>query len=128
MSFLTNSGVGRDTICSKDDGFQIAGSIPTGNLTDLTNRVGWAPKCVFSMVIGVSGLLAEFESRRAATVLGLLLFLGGFPSEDKIKNEGLTTLFLNFWNFDPYQCHGGGVNSGFKIVQICIFWCQHRWG
>ena len=23
-----------------------------------------------------------------------------------------------FWNFDPYQCHGGGVNSGFKIVQL----------
>ena len=99
MSFLTNSGVGRDTICSKDGGFKVAGSVPTGNLTGLTNRIGWTPECVLSVVMGVSGLLAGLESRRAATVLGLLLFLGGFPSEDKIKDEGLTTLFLNVLEF-----------------------------
>ena len=59
VSFLTNSGVGRGTICSKDGGFQVAGSVPTGNLTGLTNRIGWIPECVLSVVMGVSGLLAE---------------------------------------------------------------------
>ena len=59
MSFLTNSGVGQDTICSKDGGFQVAGSVPTGNLTGLTNRIRWAPECVLSVMMGVSGLLAE---------------------------------------------------------------------
>ena len=62
-------------------------------------------------------------------MLGLLLFLGGFPSEDKIKDEGLMTLFLNILEFLSLSVSwGGGVNSGFKIVQICIYWCQHRWG
>ena len=79
--------------------FQVAGSVPTSNLTGLTNRIGWTPECVLYVVIGVSGLLAELESRRAATVLGQLLFLGGFPSEDKVKDEGLTTLFLNVLEF-----------------------------
>ena len=99
MSFLTNSGVGRDTICSKDGGFKVAGSVPTGNLTGLTNRIGWTPKCVLSVVMGVFGLLAEFESRRAATVLGLLLFLDGFFFEGIIKDEGLITPFLNVLEF-----------------------------
>ena len=59
MSFLTNSGVGWHTVCSKDGGFQVVGSTPTGNLTGLTNRIGWTPECVLSVVMGVSGLLAE---------------------------------------------------------------------
>ena len=32
-------------------------------------------------------------------MLGLLLFLCDFPSEGKIKDEGLTTLFLNVLEF-----------------------------
>ena len=99
VSFLTNSGVGRGTICSKDGGFQVTGSVPTDNLTGLTNRMGWAPECVLSVVMGVSCLLAEVLSRRAATVLVLLLFLGDFPSEGKIKDEGLTTLFVSVLEF-----------------------------
>ena len=59
VSFLTNSGVGQGTICGKDGGFLVAGSVPTGNLTGLTTRIGWAPECVLSVVMGVSGLLAE---------------------------------------------------------------------
>ena len=77
----------------------MVGSIPTGNLTGLTNRIGWTPECVLSVVMGVSGLLAEMQSRRAATVLVLLLFLGDFPSEGKIKDEGVTTLFLSTLEF-----------------------------
>ena len=99
VSFLTNSGVGWGTICSKGGGFQVAGSVPTGNLTDLTNRIGWTPKCVFSLVMGVSGLLTELGSRRAATVLCLILFLGGFSPEGKIKDVGLVTPFLNVFEF-----------------------------
>ena len=63
--------------------------------------MGWTLDCVLSVVIGVSCLLAEVLSRRAATVLVLLLFLGDFPSEGKIKDEGLTTLFvsvLEYWS------------------------------
>ena len=37
----------------------MVGSIPIGNLTGLTNRIGWTPECVLSVVIRVSGLLAE---------------------------------------------------------------------
>ena len=59
VSFLTNSGIGWGTIHSKDGGFQVTGSVPTGNLTGLTNRMGWAPECVLSVVMGVSDLLAE---------------------------------------------------------------------
>ena len=95
MSFLTNSGVGRGTICSKDGGLQVTWSVPTGNLTGLTNRIGQAPDCVLSIVMGVSCLLAEVLSRRAATVLVLLLFLGSFLFEGKVKDEGLTALFSN---------------------------------
>ena len=103
----------------------MAVSVPTGNLTGLTNRIGWTPECVLSVMMGVSGLLAEVLSRRAATVLGLFLFLDGFLSEDKIKDKGLTTLF---GILILISVMGGGVSSGFKLVQICIFWCQHRWG
>ena len=79
----------------------MTGSVPTGNLTGLTNRMGWAPECVLSFVMGVSCLLTEVLPRRAATVLVLLLFLGDFSSEGKIKDEGLTTLFvsvLEYWS------------------------------
>ena len=73
----------------------MVGLIPTGNLTGLTNRIGWTPECVLSVTMGVSGLLVEVQSRRVATVLGLLLFLDGFLSEGIIKDEGLTTLLLS---------------------------------
>ena len=77
----------------------MTGSVPTGNLTGLTNRMGWTLDCVLSVVIGVSCLLAEVLLRRAATVLVFLLFLGDFPSEGKIKDEGLTTLFVSVLEF-----------------------------
>ena len=62
-------------------------------------------------------------------MLVLLLFLGDFPSEGKIKDEGLTTLFHErFGILILISIIGGGVSSGFRIVQSYIFWCQHRWG
>ena len=94
MSFLTKSGVGWDTICSKGGGFQTAGSALTGTVTDLTNRIGWTLKCKFSLVMGVSDFLGKLELRRAVSVSGLILFLGGFSSEDKTKGVGLAALFL----------------------------------
>ena len=87
--------MGRGTICSKDGGLQVTWSVPTGNLTGLTNKMGRAPDCVLSVVMGGSCFLAEVLSRRAAIVLVLLLFLGDFPSKGKIKDEGLTTLFVS---------------------------------
>ena len=99
VSFLTKSGVGWDTICSKGGGFQTAGSVPTGNVTDLTNRIGWTPKCKFPLVIGVSDFLGKLGSRRAVSVLGLILFLGGFSSEDKTRDLGHAALFLNAVDF-----------------------------
>ena len=99
MSFLTKSGVGWDTICSKGGGFQTAGSVPTGNVTDLTNRIGWTPKCRFPLTMGVSGFLGKLGSRRAATVLGLILFLGGFSSKGKTKDVGHVALFLSAVDF-----------------------------
>ena len=82
MSFLTNSGVGRDTICSSG-----------GGLSDLTSKKGWAPKYVFSVGMGVSGFLSGFESRRAATVLDLILFLGVFSAEGKIRRRSSNSFF-----------------------------------
>ena len=61
--------------------------------------MGWAPECVLSFVMGVSCLLTEVLPKRAATVLVLLLFLGDFPSEGKIKDKGLMALFLNVLEF-----------------------------
>ena len=48
-------------------------------------------------------------------MLVLLLFLGDFPSEGKIKDEGLTTLFTSVLEFDPYQYHGGWCQFWFQI-------------
>ena len=99
VSFLTKSGVGRDTICSKGGGFQTAGSVLTGNVTDLTNGIGWTPKCKFPLVMGVSDFLGKLGSRRAVSVLGLILFLGGFSSEDKTKDVARAALFLSAVDF-----------------------------
>ena len=99
VSFLTKSGVGWDTICSKGGAFQTAGSVLTGNVTDQTNRIGWTPKCKFPLVMGVSDFLGKLGSRRAVSVLGLILFLGGFSSEDKTKDVGHAALFLSAADF-----------------------------
>ena len=40
VSLFTKSCVGHDTICSKGGGFQIVGSVPTGKVTSLTNKIG----------------------------------------------------------------------------------------
>ena len=116
MSFLTKSGVGWDTICSKGGGFQTAGSVLTGNVTDLTNRIGWTPKCKFPLVMGVSDFLGKLGSRRAVSVLGLILFLGGFSSEDKTKDKGCAALFLGAVNFfSPYYYY---VSWGVRLNPV----------
>ena len=107
MSFLTSSGVGWDTICSEGGGFQTASSVPTGNVTDLTNRTGWTPKCVFSLKKGVSGLLGKLGSRKATTVLGLILFLDGFTSEGNTKDVGCVVLFLSAVEFFSFSVSWG---------------------
>ena len=94
MSFLTSSGVGWDTICSNGGGFQTVGSLSFGIVTDLTNRRGWIPKGRSSLLVGVSGFLGNLESKRAAAVLGLILFLGGLSSECRTKDVGPDALFL----------------------------------
>ena len=44
-------------------------------------------------------------------MLVLLFFLGDFPSEDKIKDEGLTTLFLSILESWSLSVSWGGVVS-----------------
>ena len=110
MSFLTNSGVGRDTICSSG-----------GGLSDLTSKKGWAPKYVSSVGMGVSGFLSGFESRRAATVLDLILFLGGFSAEGKIRDEGLLTPFLNVFEFCSFLVFCTAVSlSVLKLSKLVL--------
>ena len=49
--------------------------------------------------MGVSDFLGKFGSRRAVSVLGLILFLGGFSSEDETKDVGHAALFLSAVDF-----------------------------
>ena len=48
-------------------------------------------------------------------MLVLLLFQGDFPSEGRIKDEGLTTLFLNALEFQSLSVSWGW----------CQFWFQN---
>ena len=99
VSFLTNLGVGWDTICSKGGGFQIIGSVPTDKGTGLTSKKGGTPKCSISIEVEGSDVPCKLWLRGVVVVVGLTLFLGGFPSKDKTKDVGRAALFLNAVDF-----------------------------
>ena len=110
MSFLTKSGVGWDTICSKGGGFQIAGSVPTDKGTGLISKKGETPKCSIPTEVEGSDVPCKLWLRGVVVVVGLTLFLGGFSSEDKTKEVGLAALFLSAIDFFslPVSLGGGG--------------------
>ena len=99
MSFLTKSGVGWDTIYNKGGGFQIVGSVPTDKGTGLNSRKGGTPKCSIPIEVEGSDVPCKLWLRGVVVVVGLTLFLGGFSSEDKTKEVGLTALFLSAVDF-----------------------------
>ena len=88
MSFLTKSDVGWDTICSKGDGFQITGSVPTDRGTGLTSKKEGTLKFLISIEVEGSEVPCRLRLRGVDVVEGLTLFLGGFSSEDKTKDSG----------------------------------------
>ena len=93
VSYLTKSGVGWDTICSRDGGCQMIGSEPTGKVTGLTNRTGWAPKCSIPIEVEGFDIPCILLLKWAATVLDLILFLGGCSSNGKVRDLGQAVLF-----------------------------------
>ena len=122
MSFLTNSGVGWDTICSKGGGFQIAGSVPTERGTGLISKKGEFPRCLIPTEVEGSDVPCKLWLRGVVVVVGLTLFLGVFSSEDKTKEVGLATLFLSAVDFFSLSVSWGGeVKSSLKVIQICMF-------
>ena len=99
VSFLTKSEVGWDTICSKGGGFQIIGFVPTERGTGLISKKGGTPKCLISIEVECSEVPCRLRPRGVEVVVGFALFLGGFSSEDKTKDFGLTALFLSAGDF-----------------------------
>ena len=99
MSFLTKSDVGWDTICNKGGGFQIAGSVPTDKGTGLTSKKGVTPKCSIPTEVEGSDVPCRLWLRGVDIVVGLVLFLGGFSSEDKTNDVGQAALFLSTVGF-----------------------------
>ena len=99
VSFLTESEVGWDTICSKGGGFQIVGFVPTERGTSLISKKGGTPKCLISIEVEGSEVPCRLRPRGVEVVVGFTLFLGGFSSEDKTKDFGLAALFLSAGDF-----------------------------
>ena len=123
VSFLTKSDVGWDTICSKGGGFQIASSVPTERGTGLTSKKEGTPKCSIPTEVEGSDVPCKLWLRGVDVVVGLTLFLGGFSSEDKTKEVGLTALFLSAVDF-PFLSVSWGegkIKSSLKIIQIYMF-------
>ena len=99
VSFLTKSEVGWDTICSKGDGFQIVGFVPTERGTGLTSKREGTLKCLISIEVEGSEVSCRLRPRGVEVVVGFALLLGGFSSEDKTKDFGLAALFLSAGDF-----------------------------
>ena len=90
------------------------GSEPTGKVTGLSNRTGWAPKCSIPIEVEGFDVPCILLSRWAATVLDLILFLGGCSSNSKVRDLRWTALFLHAVDFFLSHCHGGKIFSGIQ--------------
>ena len=99
VSHFTKLGVEWDTICSRDGGCQIVGPEPTDKVTSLTSRIGWTPKCSIPIEVEGFDVPCILLLRWAATVLGLILFLGGCSSNGKVRDLGQAVLFLSAVDF-----------------------------
>ena len=75
------------------------GSEPTGKVTSLTNRTGWTPKCSIPIEVVDFDVPCILQSRWAATVLDLILFLGRCSSNDMVRDLGWAALFLSAVDF-----------------------------
>ena len=111
VSHLTKSGVGCEIICSKEGWCQIVYPDLTGKVTSLTNRIGWTkvfPKCLFTIRVGGFNIPCALQSRWAATVLNLIVFLGGYPSNGIDWDIGWAVLFLSAADFFSLTVTWGG--------------------
>ena len=118
VSHLTKLGVGWDTIFSRDGGCQIVGSKPTGKMTSITRRIGWAkvfPKCLFPIEVEGFDVPGILWSRWAATVLGLVLFLGGCSPDGKVRDAWWAALFLRAVDFFSLRVVWG---VGFNPISV----------
>ena len=104
---FTKSGVGWDTIHSRDGRCQIIGSESTGKVTSLTSRIGWIPKCSISIEVKAFDVPCILLSRWAATVLGLILFLGRCSANGKVRDLEQAALFLSAVEFSLTVSWGG---------------------
>ena len=104
VSFLTKSDVGWDTICSKGGGFQIVGSVPTERGTGLISKKEGTLKFLISTEAEGPEVPCRLRLRGVEVVVGFVLFLGGFSSEDKTKDFGLAALFLSAGDFSSCLC------------------------
>ena len=75
------------------------GSEPTGKVTGLTNRTGWAPKRSIPIEVEGFDVPCLLQSRWAATVLDLILYLGGCSSNGKVRDLGWAVLFPSAVDF-----------------------------
>ena len=102
VNHLTKSGVGCGSICSKEGGYQIVGPGPTGKVTSHTSRIGLTevfPEWSFSVGMGGFDVSCALQLRWAATVLDLILFLGGCSSDDEGRDVGQVALLLDAFGF-----------------------------
>ena len=89
------------------------GSEPTGKVTSLTNRIGWTPKCSIPIEVEGFDIPCILQLRWAATVLDLILFLGGCSSDGKVRDLGWAALFLSAVEFFSLTVSWG---VGFSVV------------
>ena len=68
-------------------------------MTGLTSRIGWTPKCSIPIEVDGFDVPCILLSWWAATVLGLIFFLGGCSSDGKVRDLGWAALFLSAVEF-----------------------------
>ena len=111
VSHLTKSGVGCEIICNSEGGCQIVGPGPTGKVTGLTSKIGWTevtPVCSFLIGVGCLNVSCALQLRWAATVLDLILFRGGCPSNCKESDVRQAVLLLDALDFFSLTVTLGG--------------------
>ena len=125
VNHLTKSGVRCKIICNSEGRCQIVGPGPTGKVTGLASRIGWTevfPECSFPKEVGGLNVSCALRSRWAATVLDLILFLGGCSSDCKGSDIGQAALLLDALDFFSLT-----VKWGVECCPLCFIWCIVRW-
>ena len=84
------------------------GSEPTGKVTGPTNRTGWAPNHSIPIKVEDFDVPCILQLRWAATVLDLILFLGRYSSDGKVRDLGWAVLFLSAVDFISLTVSWGG--------------------